>query len=1313
MTTNIQKVMWTTLPNGFAGSPPSQAAGLQFSIFVAPQLQSDPTITNPTLALFPDFVDWPSVLSKMKFAVQFSNGQKVTATPVLTGPTAPNSALWKALFPSTSFVRPYAFDDYSQQFVYSYPVQNILSFVQGQYGQVGAGVNGQSLPTISGPASTPGTLRAFLDGALTLQQGNLQTEIAKLRTANPALRYIPGGAPNVFQDFLQARWFFHTPPNTPRPPLAVPTLDFHQAISAVGEYPGILRMLGLVIDFKIPFSTTIPASGQPNVFFVPTWTPSRSVTNTNLTPPTVYALNTSTFAAQPQSTEMSGGMLNLSNPGNSYGLIQLDVEGAMFKAVSLGFTLQSQATKRSADTPTTSGLPTLRSAGISLVKTGRAAGLVQRFQRSLSLRTALGTSTPALLYAEDLVRGYAVDVQPVGTTPGPWYSLMQRIGTYKFPTAPPSLQTVTLHDEGNFSLAPTRKPGVGPEFYVHEGMWHWENWSLAAPRPGAALDENGQPVRVQNTIQTPFQVQTSFTAEPGTLPALRFGKSYRMRARTMDLAGNLVPSTSTNDAGAIPDAGHPFVYRRFEPVNAPEVVLHDALEGSSDTPLSPGEAVRRLVVRSDYQKTNADWAVYGNGIMGTNQFLVDTQRHLAPPRISQEMAEIHGLFDVPAPTAADPNAVRPNPNAYNQILQYNDFGQGGGRFQSDVYTIPQLQMPYFADLFSRGAYLTGLPGAGSNPVTQSFDGTWPSVLPFRLLLQGIPDGSTPVAPAWDATNRILTVQIAQGDVITVNLSSYLNQADLPVMAIYQWIQQYIQQRGIVNPFWNKVVSAAIQGLHWMMTPFRDITLVHAVQRPLQQPNFSSFFQAAMGNGLQRSPGDTFVTFSEDMPLSKKSTNKLDVYATWTEPIDDGVNPAGAVQVQGSAHAFQVPVNPPTGSSDITQHIDQKHHFGDTKHRNVTYNAVASSRFKEYFPDAIATSGTGITLEGTAVPKNVDSSARPDAPKVLYIVPAFEWSTANVAGGTQVQRSARRLRVYLDRPWYSSGEGELLAAVMLIGDCTPDEVLPPIKLHLSRRRRLRGLLSGPPPCDAVKLYVSQWGNDPIWYQDGGPTRMPRAIDFGLSPTLTGTALQIPELVNADLEIAAYPVNFDTDRKLWYADMELITGDNYYPFIRLALARYQPNSLPDEKLSKVVLADFVQLAPDRTASVTFPVDPMHAEIVVSGVAGQLAGQTLIMNATVERQMTDVGASTTSDDDFGWVPDNHFDPIPLHGSGTTGQVTWTASIDLSQTPAAPLRIVIREKERYQEDPHTATQGPRIFSDDSDGTVSRIVYAAIFNVN
>src|SRR5205823_7332312 len=71
---------------------------------------------------------------------------------------------------------------------------------------------------------------------------------------------------------------------------------------------------------------------------------------------------------------------------------------------------------------------------------------------------------------------------------------------------------------------------------------------------------------------------------------------------------------------------------------------------------------------------------------------------------------------------------------------------------------------------------------------------------------------------------------------------------------------------------------------------------------------------------------------------------------------------------------------------------------------------------------------------------------------------------------------------------------------------------------------------------------------------------------------------------DVDIATFPVTFDAVRKLWFADIVIDAGGAYFPFVRLALARYQPHAVETTELSRVVVADAVTIAPERTVTVT---------------------------------------------------------------------------------------------------------------------------------
>ena len=64
---------------------------------------------------------------------------------------------------------------------------------------------------------------------------------------------------------------------------------------------------------------------------------------------------------------------------------------------------------------------------------------------------------------------------------------------------------------------------------------------------------------------------------------------------------------------------------------------------------------------------------------------------------------------------------------------------------------------------------------------------------------------------------------------------------------------------------------------------------------------------------------------------------------------------------------------------------------------------------------------------------------------------------------------------------------------------------------------------------------------------------------------------------------HEVGFDTDRKLWYCDILRDAAEADWPFVHLTLASFQPKSLDGLHISRVILAEFIQLTPDRSASI----------------------------------------------------------------------------------------------------------------------------------
>jgi len=249
---------------------------------------------------------------------------------------------------------------------------------------------------------------------------------------------------------------------------------------------------------------------------------------------------------------------------------------------------------------------------------------------------------------------------------------------------------------------------------------------------------------------------------------------------------------------------------------------------------------------------------------------------------------------------------------------------------------------------------------------------------------------------------------------------------------------------------------------------------------------------------------------------------------------------------------------------------------------VRYRIRATTRFREYLPVSLAEDRNNLIRLGEPVPGAqvdrgasgdlgapvllnaagglregfivVPNSSRPASPNLVYVMPTMRW--AQDKGADKARQTSTRfgngLRVYLDRPWFSSGDGELLGVVIL-GDGSAFANIG----------------------NDMKPFVTQWGLDPI-FDSLLPKEATRITDFPLRVTAETVAL---EEAATPVTVIGHRVQWDGDRGLWYSDIELDPGRNYMPFVRLALVRYQPHSRADAKVSRVVLAEFAQLLPRR--------------------------------------------------------------------------------------------------------------------------------------
>lgn len=1116
------------------------------------------------------------------------------------------------------------------------------------------------------------------------------------------------------------------------------TLDFHKALTAITAYPELMRALGLVFDVEVPTSLcpASPAAGAYLTLAIQTVQPgfTFSIAPTYSLPSTAYTASATSFASAPATApaqvaasnfipgDITDGFL-LFSPAD-FQISQLDVDGAFLQSLTL-----ADNAALNYDDPSVVGtdLNALRSAGIALIANGRGEQILQSISDNNLFNQALSSPDgfPRPFNVRDLTRGYRIDIFSSRT--GKWHSLHRRNGTYLFGEAQKDSLTTT-DEEGFLQPAaaspaddPTRPPdpiataaGIpqpDQDIYVHERVARWNGWSLSASRPGGALNRSPDPGKATdadptlNEPITPFKMKTSFVATPGTLPQLRFADLYRLRARAVDLAGNSLPlSASTPVQNALPAGGVLFPYFRFEPVSPPLVVLLNTPE--------PGSTLERIVIRSYNSNPSLDSVPSADY----------DARHIAPPRTSERMAEQHGVFD---------NAIghlRGDAATFATIVARDSYEVPQ---KNGVQLVPQPSMPvlYLPDPIARGAALralpntlpdtygvlsssgaldyTPLPDVQPNPDSVTFidfGSQWPERETFLLTLQ---EGTAP--PEWDDTNRALNVGLAKASVAVVDLSCYLTAADLAIMAVWGWIRELFEAVTLAEmtdpsanldvPYTSDLLALltrlATEGGHEMITPSRTLTLVHATQQPLGLPAFlqlpvvhqpaNPIYASALHNSFTpitawRSVGSHAAVLLGGMSINASSTSRIDLQGNWNEVQDLLTNP-GPTSAVHSDHVETIPIAQPDpgpilapastdryvavyipetdtlwfsapfdhldGVDDPTQVAAPVHNFADTKHRWVTYIPTATSSFQEYFP-----SNLDFTRTGEPLVVDVPSSARPTPPDILYVIPTFGWETQETTNVKSTIRYGNSVRVYLNRPWYSSGDNEQLAVILW-----PQNLAAPDY----------------PTREKFKPYFTQWGSDPIW-QTGAVDLVPDTYDFPDAAS-TATNLSLDETPQT-FDIAAHDVHYDAERQLWFCDIEFSNSDSYVPFVRMALSRYQSHSITGVELSRVSLADFVQLSPDRSAVLSInPTDPSQARVFVGGLAP--SGPTApILSVTVEQRnpkaLTDMGWEVAPD---ALVTVTEDTPAPSQPAA----ILWSGTLAFATPPEeGKFRIVIREFER-----------------------------------
>lgn len=314
---------------------------------------------------------------------------------------------------------------------------------------------------------------------------------------------------------------------------------------------------------------------------------------------------------------------------------------------------------------------------------------------------------------------------------------------------------------------------------------------------------------------------------------------------------------------------------------------------------------------------------------------------------------------------------------------------------------------------------------------------------------------------------------------------------------------------------------------------------------------------------------------------------------------------------------------------------QGHVFPDGMARLLKLRAVAVSRFAPEFETAgrwsNAKEGTPVvrlrqplqapdlqrdTREDVETKVWLKASRRPAQCAAKTAVPVFSFSREILSGNgvpkVVVTRNSA-IRVYMDRGWFSSGEGERLGLIIW-----PPNHLKAPALSATDEEILLLHSSGSGEGRVIKLdnfkdeqvgpggtFITRWGGDPTKHDAAQQSRYLIPLNsFGDrpgGPTAGPDNPHIPELVE-DVDVPyfkseegkdvaeqpegyfrcsllTYEPCFDLDREQWFVDINIVPEYTPNQFVRLGLVRFQRHAISSELRCSKPVTVWSQLLPQR--------------------------------------------------------------------------------------------------------------------------------------
>jgi hypothetical protein len=1180
------------------------------------------------------------------------------------------------------------------------------------------------------------------------------------------------------EDFAQLKNFhglYNQNTNTPFVQTPPPDFEFHKILSALSTYPQLLRRLGLVVDLEFKGPTGLLA-GTPNIRIIPSAI-NFATSTTFVCPATAYTKTDFGFYARPLAgSKIDRGHLKIN--GDGFTVFQVDTDGTALKLCQQMDALLLKKAKHifyavggkvpnaagipfyNNEAPRKEGLPSNRTAGIAVARNGRAAQIHENFKRMNDWKTKLmtGAAAPAgvsgtnakwiltteILYADDVNMGYRMDIQPEGST---WFSLHKRNNKFSYlNTSGTNIDIPGIETDEGFIQTSASEEKTGPattQLKIGEAIARWEGWSLSVPRPGSSLNDPKTPretnesykevydksiagnaakehAKYKTPVVADFKLNVIPSIEKGSLPMLRFGKKYSIKIRTVDMAGN---SVALDFKPEDPDSAivKKIRYMRYEPADAPFLVL--------GTEIKDGESSEVMVIRSNEGMTVEQYENANIDSKHTVPFKAEAIRHVKPPRTTVETATLHSMLDKGFGTASSAEAAA----IYQKIITDKDplITDADATYKLKLIdgTQKTITVEYLADPMAAGVTFF-ISANDPNPkipnpeiftrrVSFYFDpevktdaeanttadySTWMNPQTFRITLkEGNPDIQ------WQPSSRTLVVTLQKGVIVKLNYACFWRPDDI------------VKHSGILDMMGMNNLAGAVgqriaTGQHWMFSPWREITFVHAVQQPISKIGTQQYPHIAHIKP-DRDFGENFARLNSKFLVHGPSTDKLDIEADWIEWVDDGVS------IETTPNEWNDDVNRSSVKSnvfhfsalypvfeyvfdDLPQNSILKaiqHKFNDTKHRKVNYKTIASTRYRENFFQLVEDKKEAfkLTRESATVKEIIiPSSARPLAPQIEYVIPNFEWERGKTGNKTVTGRGSG-LRIYLKRPWYSSGEGEQLAVV------------------LQKAAEVGVMLSN--PSTALSHLFTTWGTDPTKLSAPLPgVVIPgQEVFVSVKPENKVNGLSIEEIPGIKMNIVAYDVKYDKERQLYYVDIMMNFMAAYYPFVRLALARYQKNSVKKNQkdccLSAIVQADYIQIPPPRASSIEFGATKNVISVAISGTVPKVPNapdfrtkvQFLIEPIEVpSSEDTHISINTVPIDIYTYILTGT--DINNFGFGHTHAFNLPAAY-----ATRPYRVKVLEYEMITYDPMKPNPNPGGVNFGGPPMKDRLVFADVYEVN